>query len=413
MLYRLATELAAPVVTPLLKRRRNGVSPDFAKSFFNPLEKTGKMPEKGAIWLHCASAGEVVAAQPLIETLLLQETSLFVTLWSPNGVIKLHQLFGDQVPWSWLPWDRLGPLSRWMDALSPAELWVLETELWPHLLLAAREADVPVRIVNARITHKTLRAPAFLRTAWREALGSVTQVLARGSSDAEAFVQLGAPSERVSAAGNLKELAAARLAQQPPRPLRQAPFLLFASAYDDEIEGLMPMLAEMSRPLPWVIVPRRPDQDAEYVRLTAEEQGLTTVMVERDEQADAEADVLIETRFGTLTRWLSNAAAVMMGGSFAPYGGHNFLEAAALGRAIITGSDMRDFTEETEAFVHAGALIQLEDMEEAVETATRLATSPDKARALGERARATLLEREAAVRQRYFTALGLNPDSSH
>lgn len=412
MLYRLATELAAPVVNPLLKRRRNGVSPDFAGSFFNPLEKTGKMPEKGAVWLHCASAGEVVAAQPLIKALLARRAPLFVTLWSPNGVIRLHQLFGDRVPWSWLPWDRLGILNRWMDALSPAELWVLETELWPHLLLAARQAGVPVRFVNARVTHRTLRAPAFIRTAWREALGDVTQVLARNMQDAEAFRQLGAPRERITVAGNLKELAAAQLAEHPPQPLRQAPFLLFASAYDDEIEGLMPMLAEMSRPLPWVIVPRRPDQDAEYVRLTAEEQGLTTVMVERDQQADAEADILIETRFGTLTRWLSNASAVMMGGSFAPYGGHNFLEAAALGRAVITGDDMRDFAEETEAFVRAGALIQLEDMGEAVDTAMRLAASPDKAQALGERARTTLMAREAAVRRNYFSALGLSPDSS-
>ena len=407
MLYRLATELATPVVTTLLKRRRNRASPDFAGTFFNPLEKSGKMPQKGAIWLHCASAGEVVAAQPLIETLLARQTPLFVTLWSPNGVIRLHQLFGDQVPWSWLPWDRLGTLRRWMAALSPARLWVLETELWPHLLLAARQAGVPVHFVNARITQRTLRAPAFVRAAWREALGDVTRVLARGTSDAEAFVQLGAPTERVMVAGNLKELAAARLAQQPPLPLRQAPFLLFASAYDDEIDGLMPMLAEMTRPLPWVIVPRRPDQDAEYVRQTAEEQGLKTVMVERDEQADAEADILIETRFGTLTRWLRNAAAVMMGGSFAPYGGHNFLEAAALGRAVVTGGDMRDFAEETEAFVRAGALIQLEDMGEAVETVTRLATSPEEARALGEQARTTLLAREAIVRQRYARALGL------
>ncbi len=410
--YTLLTQTLSPLVRWRLKRARTRVSPFFSKSNFFAPEISQKIPPKQPIWLHCASAGEIVAAQPLIEALLTQNTPLFVTVWSANGAIKLNQLFHETVPWSWLPWDTPGETRRFIQWLKPKALWVLETELWPNLLLNAAETGVPITYINGRLTEKSLRAPAFLKRAWNSGLQQVETFLVRSKADAQRFIQLGAPAKHIHIAGNLKWLAAARLIEHPPIPLRTHPYLLFASAYVEETEALFNLLQEQRLNLPWVIVPRRP-KDADTMAQQAKACDLNPYPVHTDTEAQNDAKILIETRFGNLTRWMAGAQGVIMGGSFAPYGGHNFLEAAALGKPVIVGTDMRDFAEETALFTTAHAIKQYESLDEALTAAATLWHQPDKATALGTRSQTTLLQHIQQVRQAYWQALRLTEQAQN
>lgn len=405
--YTLLTQALAPLVHWHLHRARRGVSPFFSKSNFFAAENPQKKLPQSPIWLHCASAGEVVAAQPLIETLLEQNRSIFITVWSANGALKLNQLFGEQVPWSWLPWDTPAETQRFIQWLNPSALWILETELWPNLMLSAAAAQVPITFVNGRVSEKTLRAPALLKHAWRRGLAQTTQILARSQQDAERFIQLGAPKARVEVAGNLKWLAAARLSQHPPQPLRTQPYVLFASAYEEETEALFNLLQEQHLKLPWVIVPRRP-QEAHTMATQAQTRGFKPMLIQADQDAESPADILIETRFGNLTRWMAGARVVVMGGSFAPFGGHNFLEAAALAKPIIVGPDMRDFHAEIETFRQANAIKQYDRLEDAVTAITSLWQQTEKPIGLGARAFSCLKRHTEAVKTVYEQALGLN-----
>lgn len=405
--YSALLALLSPWLEARLQRARQGGPRLFSPPDFSALEKEWKTAGKRPIWLHCASAGEVAAARPLIERLQTLNQPFYVTVFSANGADKLTQLFGEQMPWGWLPLDTRRNMRDLLQQLQPQHLWLLESELWPNMLAGAHAAGVPITLINARVGVRNRRAPAPVRRLWREVVPLFDCVLARGQEDAAWFEQLGVPDERIAVLGNLKWCSARLLADASPQPLRQAPYHLFASAYVEEMETFFPAMAERKDLLPWVVVPRRP-RDVEVMVRQAEEAGLRVCAIDSDETARvAVADCLIETRFGNLGRWMAGAHSVVMGGSFAPFGGHNFLEAAALGRPVITGPDMRDFEEESRFFLAHGALVQAETPEETLDALAGWVRHPEQGEALGQRAQALLHAEAEGIAKRYFKALTL------
>jgi len=406
-IYSFLLALLAPWLERRLRRVRAGGPRLFSPADFSRLEKQWQNAEKRPIWLHCASAGEVVAAQPLIERLQAQQTPFYITVFSPNGAMKLTELFGEGVPWDWLPLDTAANMRRLVQRLRPRQLWLLEGELWPNLIATAHEAGVPITLINGRVGHKSRNAPALLRRLWRETLPLLDRYLARSETDAQWFRALGVPSDRIETPGNLKWLSAAYLAGKPPRVLRNAPYHLFASAYVEEMEAFFPAMAERTDLYPWVVVPRRP-QDAKTMDRQARDAGLTVHLINSDEEAGhAEADCLIETRFGNLPQWVAGAHSVIMGGSFAPFGGHNFLEDLALGKPVLTGTDMRDFEEETAFFLRHQALVQSETPECALDVLAGWVRHAEEGEAVGRRGQALLRDKAEQVAARYFSLLNL------
>ncbi|SIN68729.1 3-deoxy-D-manno-octulosonic-acid transferase [Sulfurivirga caldicuralii] len=405
--YSTLLALLSPWLESRLQRARQGGPRLFSPPDFSALETRWKTAEKRPIWLHCASAGEVTAAQPLIQRLQQTGTPFYVTVFSANGADKLIQLYGEQVPWGWLPLDTRGNMRDLLQRLQPQHLWLLESELWPNMLASAHAAGVPITLINARVGGRNRRAPTLLRRLWREVVPLFDRVLARGQEDAAWFEQLGVPAERIAVLGNLKWYSARLLADASPQPLRQVPYHLFASAYVEEMDAFFPAIAERKDLLPWVVVPRR-TRDVDAMVRKAEDADLRVCAVDSDETArNAEADCLIETRFGNLTRWIAGAHSVVMGGSFAPFGGHNFLEAAALGLPVITGPDMGDFEAETALFLQQHALLQTETPEKALDVLSTWVRHPEQGEALGQRARALLHAEAEGIARRYFDALNL------
>ncbi|MGH8032277.1 MAG: 3-deoxy-D-manno-octulosonic acid transferase, partial [Luteimonas sp.] len=160
----------------------------------------------GCIWVHAVSVGEVNAAAPLIEALLAgwPSSRVLVTTITPTGSARVTALWGDRVAHVYLPYDLSGAVRRFLRHFRPSVSLIVETELWPNLLFCCRDHGIPVHIINARLSERSLRGYQTLRALVGRALRTVHSVAAQSRQDGERFVRLGASREAVTVTGNLK-----------------------------------------------------------------------------------------------------------------------------------------------------------------------------------------------------------------
>ncbi|ROR34752.1 3-deoxy-D-manno-octulosonic acid transferase [Inmirania thermothiophila] len=367
-------------------------------------ERLGLVPPTapGAVWVHAASVGEVVTARPLLAALAAGGRRIVLTTHTETGAAVAARAGIPGLAHRYLPLDLPGAVGRFLDRTRPACGLVVETELWPTLLTAAARRGIPVAIVNGRVSHRSLRGGRYHRRLAAAALGAVTAVLARSAADAEGFRTLGAPPERVRVIGNLK-FAPPPQAAAPARPL-PGPFVLAASTHEDEERRIGALWAGRRRGQALVIAPRHPER-AGAVAAALAALGLAVRRRSRGETvAGGAREVFLLDTVGELEPYLAHAEVVIMGGSFVPRGGHNLLEPARHGRAVVVGPHMENFAEETDRLLAAEAIVRVADEAALGPVLDALLADEARRRALGRRARA-VLEAEADVVARYLDAL--------
>jgi 3-deoxy-D-manno-octulosonic-acid transferase len=368
-------------------------------------ERLGWVPRRSdaPLWIHCASVGEINAALPLVRELAAHgHGPLLLTTNTPTGrrVAEARAPMG--VDCAYLPLDWPAPVRRFLGRTRPRAGIVMETELWPWLFAAAGRRRVPLSLVNARLSTRTLRAPGWLRSAFARCLQATAAILARSEDDAQGFRELGAPPERVRVIGNIK--FAAPIAAADTHIDLGRPFVLAASTHDDEERQLAAAwMAGGDGQTLLVIAPRHPDR-GESIADRLQDLGLTVVRRSRDERVTADTDIYLADTLGELPALIAGAEMVIMGGSLVEHGGQNVLEPARAARAILTGPHMGNFREETAALAAAGGLRQCADAEEVIAAAHDLLTDPDTRRDMGERA-AGVLTAGADMAARYREAL--------
>ncbi|HHB12701.1 MAG TPA: 3-deoxy-D-manno-octulosonic acid transferase [Chromatiales bacterium] len=396
-LYRAGWALALPAVRMLLARRGRGAGMRFLEE---RLGRDWQARAPGALWFHCASVGEVMTACPLVRRLHARGAApLLVTTNTPTGARTATRVLPGAVGHAYLPVDTRRRVARFLDRFRPRALLVCETEIWPELYGACHRRGIPVVLFNARLTERTLRAPAWLARLYAQALAPVRGVLARSEGDAERFRALGA--HRVQVVGNLKWAGCpADPAGPPPSAV---PYWAAVSTHEDEelrlarIERMLPSDAPVL-----ALVPRHPERGpAIAARLRAAGFG---VAVRSRGEPPAERIWLVDT-LGEALRFMAHAELVFMGGSLVPAGGHNLLEPARLGRAVVVGPHMEDFAQETEDLVEAGAVVQVDDEGEAGRTIARLLADAAARRALGQAAAAFVAARGETVLEAYLAEL--------
>lgn len=383
----------------LVRALRDG-GRDYLRERFGRIEPTtGPAP----VWLHCASVGEVVTALPLLRA--LQDAGigpLALSTNTPTGHATARRRAGENVRVVYLPIDRPRTVRRFLERLRPRAALILETELWPWLYGELERRQVPIALVNARLSARTLDAPRWWRAMAAHCLRQVTTILARSEEDADGFRQLGAPPERLQAIGNLKLAAAGT---EPPASIElPRPFVLAASTHDDEERQLATAWRDGGSPGHLlVIAPRHPERGGAIARELAAD-GHRVARRSRSEPVTAETTVYLADTLGELTGLMRTAALVIMGGSLIPHGGQNVLEPARAGRAIVTGPHMDNFRAETRELLAAGALQQGEDAPAVVAIAVALLADESACNEMGRRGRA-VLEAGAEVIERYLAAL--------
>jgi 3-deoxy-D-manno-octulosonic-acid transferase len=358
----------------------------------------------GAIWIHCASVGEVKAIEQLVKSAPTQ--NWLITTNTPTGFQTALSLNLPNCELRYCPFDWPFAIKRFLNASQPAQLWVVETELWPNLYRLCAQRAIPISLINGRLSRKTLNAPAWLKRQYQTCLNVTTRILARSNVEEARFLSLGADTDKLDVLGNIKY---AGLAQVPiyPRPLARD-YVLLASSHADEEQHIAQHWLALQRHELLVIVPRHAKRGRAIYR-QLQQQGIAVMLASavRDKQACQNATVWIDDSFGQLMAWYAHAELVIMGGSFVPKGGHNFLEPAAYGKAILTGPDTSDFDDELKPFVEQGGLMVCADYAVLQRRLNQLMTNGGLRARLAENAR-RVLAAQPDVLQAYRQALKLD-----
>ncbi len=340
------------------------------------------------LWVHAVSVGETRAAEPLISALQQRypQHRILLTHMTPTGRETGTNLFGDRVTRCYLPYDYPGAVARFLNRFQPAVGVLMETEVWPNLIHAAVRRDIPLYLVNARLSARSLRGYQRSGALAREAMRGFRAIAAQSEGDAGRLQTLGA--ERVSVTGNLKfdlEIPASQVEQGTA--LRQSlgtrPVLLAASTREGE-EALLLDAAQRAglRDALLVIVPRHPQRFDEVAALIAA-RGLRLQRRSAGDAVAADTAVLLGDSMGEMFMYYAACDVVLMGGSFLPYGAHSLIEPCALGRPVIIGPSTYNFAEAADVAVAAGAAARVNTMNEAVLLALQLTADPARGQQMG------------------------------
>jgi 3-deoxy-D-manno-octulosonic-acid transferase len=399
LLYVLATWAVFPLAWPvlaLLRKTRGGFLQRLG--FYPP----GLIPEGGhpRLWLHGASAGDLLSLSPMIDRLRARFPGariILSTITDSGHLMATGKLQAGIDGVVYAPWDLLGATRRAARALR-ADLLVLEyTEIWPNLIAAVHRAGGRVALTNGRFSPDQLPRYRALFALVGNPLRTLDLLLMREPEEAERALALGAPPDRVLVTGNTKFDALATLAAAPEdEALRLALGLepgdrvwIAGSTHEGEEEHLLAAYQALllgAPDLKLVIAPRYLDR-VERVLALAAEAGFDAAT--RSSGNPRRARVVVLDSIGELGQAYRLATLVFVGGSFTTRGGQNILEPAAQGRPVLFGPHMENFRDSVQVLVGRGG-IQVKDAEQLAKVMAELLARPESLRALGELARQTV-----------------------
>jgi len=378
--------------------------------------RQGSLPdaERPLIWVHAVSVGEVLAVTRLVKDLdvALPGYEVVVSTTTRTGQALARERFGANRVF-YCPLDLPWAVSNYMRALKPSLLVLAESEFWPNLLGGCFRRDIPVAVVNARISSRSFPRYEKLPILWRPLLGRLNCVLAQSQTDADRLVALGCRPERVSVAGNLKfdvrvreEAEATRFLKSLTAGLR---FVVAGSTLDGEeavlIEDWPRMLVANPR-LAMILAPRHPER-FDAVAALLEKSG--RLWCRRSEWKSRPArplrpgEILLLDSIGELASVYSLASVAFVGGSLVPAGGHNPLEPAQFGVPIVMGPHYANFIAITDSLRKANAL-RIAEVEDLATALIALINDRELAVAMGARA-IEVFERQAGATDRCVAAI--------
>ncbi len=385
-LSRAAYNLLVWLAQPLLRRklaRRARAEPGYAVAVPERFGHYGQPAEAASelLWVHAVSLGEARAAAILIPRLrqLLPGLRVLLTHGTATGRAEGARLLQAGDVQVWQPWDTPVAVQAFLTHFRPRLGLLLETEVWPNLVHGCRAAGVPLVLVNARMSEKSLRSALRWPSLMRPAYAALNAAWAQTEADAQRLRTLGARVAAVT--GNLKFDARPDAAQCDTahawRAAQTRPVALLASSRDgEEAQWLQALQAQPGAlaALQWLIVPRHPQRVDEVERLL---QGAGLTVSRRSQwgqDGPAPAQVWLGDSLGEMALYYSLADVALLGGSFEPLGGQNLIEAAACACPVVMGPHTFNFLEAAEQAAAGGAALRVAGMAEAVAQALALAT---------------------------------------
>lgn len=426
LIYSLLMGFAALVLLPywVVKGLRHG------KYFSNLWQRLGfyfpslsQLNTQGPIWVHAVSVGEALSAVTLARR--LKETYADRPLIVSTTTVTGQQLVCERMPFAdavvYFPFDWAFCVGRALDAINPAIVIVLETEIWPHFLREAQRRRVPVVFVSGRISDRSFeryqrylkKFGFFLRPFLKSALGHASAFLMQSVKDAERVRSLGAPAERVFVSGNVKydmevpsQTPISRWLEAEAQHGRRSPIIVAGSVVATEeplaLIAFGVVQGEFPRAL-LVLAPRKPERfeaAAEFIHesrrkfirrsqlpIAGSAQGWWAGKLPANGSLSDDVTVILLDSIGELASLYGLADGAFVGGSLVPSGGHNILEPAAFGKIPVFGPSMENFAEIASRFVSAGAAIQVENPEDAGVAWIELLRDPERLRRMGDNAK--------------------------
>ncbi|QRX84939.1 lipid IV(A) 3-deoxy-D-manno-octulosonic acid transferase [Glaciimonas sp. PAMC28666] len=407
-LYRLLYSLVWWLIIPLAVGRlwwRGRREPGYRQhiperlGFYPKRDNAFGQPKRSLLWVHAVSVGETRAAEPLINLLLADypQHTILLTHMTATGRATGQALFGasPRIVQSFLPYDTGWMVGRFLRHFAPSLCVLMETEVWPNLIAQCVRYQVPVALVNARLSERSLRRGKKFETLMTQAAQGISCVGAQTKEDAHRLQQLGASN--VTVTGNLKFDVApsddmVRMGLTMRQQIGARPVLLCASTREGEEALVLTALGRQNgspsvENLLLIIVPRHPQRFDEVADLIAANK---LPVMRRSTLGggplDLKVKVLLGDSMGEMFAYYGASDIAFIGGSLMPLGGQNLIEACAVGKPVLIGAHTFNFAAVTEQAIAAGAALRVTDAGAMLDIAIQLLSADQEREIMGRHA---------------------------
>ena len=389
ILYNLAAILVVILIIPVFmirSVREKGFVERIRQSLgIFPEHTLDRVAKKHCIWVHAASVGEIVATSPLIKEFHREfpQTPILVSVVTTSGYEMANRIIKDADAIIYFPLDLPILSGRVLRRIHPRVFLPVETELWPNFLKTARQLHIPVMMVNGRISDRSVKQYKYLNSLLTDMIGTVTKFAMQSDIDADYIKRLGAPPELVTVTGNTKfDQTYTDVSPEEKKSivremgLESAQGILLAGSThrgeEDFVLKAFKAVREKHDKAKLVIAPRELLRTQEVIHLCKRAGFTVTTRTKQQESGPQDADIVILDTIGELGKVYSVGDVVYVGGSLIPHGGHNILEPAAHGKAIIVGHYMFNFKDTHALFKKRDACITVDNEQELVQETVKL-----------------------------------------
>ncbi len=336
-----------------------------------------------SIWIHCASVGEVNTYAPLHRALLKQYPSrqFIITSNTTTGAATVERQQFERTQHVYLPIENHFAIKRFLNHYRPAAALIMETEIWPLLYRLCHKRSISITIINARLSHRTLDAGNWIKKQYHYALNLVDKILCKSEAELNNYLQLGASPQQLLVTGNLK-FALAETTQTLQGIDLGRDYCIAASTHYDEEAQLATLWQQLQTDCLLVIAPRHPNR-SDDIQAQLKKLEIRFSVRSKNQPVDHTTQVYLADTLGELDQFYIHAGFVIIGGSIIKHGGQNLLEAARLGKAIICGPHMYNFSDETALLLEHQACIQTGSITEMKHAIDNLLNNPEQAKHMG------------------------------
>jgi 3-deoxy-D-manno-octulosonic-acid transferase len=368
------------------------------------------------IWVHAVSVGEVRTVSRLVEFLKSEypNSQILITTMTPTGSAQVRQSHGNSVLHCYAPYDLPGAVRRFLDRVRPRLAFVIETEFWPNILRLCDERSIPTLLLNVRVSPKSFKGYSLFPRFVRKMLERPSVMAAQSEDDARRLLALGARAERVEVTGNLKfDVSPPRDVSETATALRKRwgvsrPVWIAASTHDGEEKKVLEAFRTLHESHPnalLVLVPRHPERFVNVARL-CRRSGYKVALHSETRTELPETEILVGDTMGELAGMYAAADVAFIGGSLVRHGGHNLVEAMAVGTPVVFGPHVFNFEQSSRAALEYGAAEQVRDPDELagivqkyLDSQELRARAADAAKRVIEESRGSLEATEALIRE--------------
>ncbi len=355
---------------------------DFAQRFGCLPEEFKNIGDKRPLWVHAVSVGEVLAAKPFIDRMAqaLKEKAIVLSTTTRTGHELAEKIFGEKIKKFYFPLDLTPVIKKVLKTLEPCAVVIMETEIWPNLILGLYNSGTPAIVVNGRLSERSFGGYKNIKSFFKNILNKVSLFCMQSDKDKERIVAIGAPGNKVKVTGNMKfDISTGK---EPDKAvlrnkigIKDSEMLIIAGSTHPGEEELFLRVYQAILPhfkgIRLLIAPRHIER-AESVKRLCGNMGLENVIV-------------LDT-IGELAELFSIATIVIMGGSFVKKGGHNLIEPAVFAKAIVFGKYMHNFRNMAASFLEEGAAIQVSGEEELAAAVKKLLSDETERNKIGRKA---------------------------
>lgn len=365
---------------------------------------------RDVLLIHCASVGEVMAIQTLVEQLLSEypKVSITITTNTTTGADRVKLLFSDRVEHAYLPYDFPIFLKHFLKTKRPSKVLINEMELWPNLCHQCWRLKIPIFIINGRMSEKSTKTYLKFPSLFQPMFAKFTAICAQDNRDYQNYLTLGVTPEKLTLTNNIKfdlSISAQDLAStqtiKSQFALEKRLIIVAGSTHEPEEQTVLDAYIKLVASYPQlllIIVPRHP-QRFEKVHQLLQKQNIKTVLMSQTKACESTTQVLLCDQMGKLRSIYGLADICFVGGSLANKGGHNALEPAAVAVPILMGESTYNNPAICKALADRGALVLVKDAIEIESACKTWLNNPEQRKLAGKSGKQVLTENRGAIQK--------------